>query len=70
MSVKLCLSDQGKNVVLREFDNRVLRKMFGSKTEDVGRGWRKAYNEEFRDLCASPNTVWPKSMLTENILPY
>jgi hypothetical protein len=36
--------------MLRVFTNRVLRKMCGSKREEVTRGWRKALNEECFDL--------------------
>jgi hypothetical protein len=35
--------------------NRVLRRIFGSKREDVGGGWRRLYNEELHNLCVSPN---------------
>jgi hypothetical protein len=38
---------------LREFENKVLRRIFGSK-KGVTRGWRKLY-EEFNNLCFSPN---------------
>jgi len=32
------------------FENRVLRKIFGSKREEVTAEWRKLYSEELRDL--------------------
>jgi hypothetical protein len=31
---------------LRVFENRVLRKIFGPKRDEVTRGWRKLHNEE------------------------
>jgi hypothetical protein len=31
---------------LRVFENSVLRRIFGSKRDEVTRGWRKLYNEE------------------------
>jgi len=31
---------------LRVFENRVLRRIFGPKTEEVTREWRKLNNEE------------------------
>jgi hypothetical protein len=40
---------------LREFENRVLRRIFGPKGEEVARGWRRLHNEEFHNLNASPN---------------
>jgi len=32
------------------FENRVLRRIFGAKTDDVIGKWRKLYNEELNDL--------------------
>jgi hypothetical protein len=32
------------------FENRVLRKMFGPKRDEVIGEWRKLHNEELRDL--------------------
>jgi hypothetical protein len=37
------------------FENRMLRRIFGLKSEDFVRGWRKLYNEELHNLCSSPN---------------
>jgi hypothetical protein len=35
---------------LREFENRLLRRIFGPKRDEVIGGWRKLYNEELHDL--------------------
>ena len=35
---------------LRVFENRVLRRIFGLKRDEVTREWRKLYNEELNDL--------------------
>ena len=43
---------------LRVFENRVLRRVFGSKRDEVTGEWRKLYNEELSDLYSSPNIVW------------
>jgi len=43
---------------LRVFENRVLRRIFGLKRDEVTREWRKLYNEELNDLYSSPNIVW------------
>jgi hypothetical protein len=39
------------------FDNRVLRRIFGTKRDEVTREWRKLHNEELDDLYSSPNIV-------------
>ena len=41
----------------RVFDNRVLRRIFGRKRDEVTEEWRKLHNEELNDLCSSPNIV-------------
>jgi hypothetical protein len=43
---------------LRVFDNRVLRKVFGPKMDEITREWRKLFNEEFYDLYCLPNIIW------------
>jgi len=35
---------------LRVFENRLLRRVFGSKRDEVTGEWRKLHNEELRDL--------------------
>ena len=42
---------------LRVFENRVLRRIFGRKRDDVSGEWRKLHTEELNDLYASPNIV-------------
>jgi hypothetical protein len=39
---------------LRVFENRVLRRVFGSKRDEVTGGWRKLNNEELHGLYSSP----------------
>jgi hypothetical protein len=39
---------------LRVFENRVLRRIFGPKRDEMTRGWRKLHNEELRGLYPSP----------------
>jgi hypothetical protein len=43
--------------ILRVFQNRVLRRMFEPKRDDVTEKWRKLHNEDLHDLSSSPNTV-------------
>jgi hypothetical protein len=39
---------------LRVFKNKVLRRIFGPKRDEVRGGWRKLHNEELRNLYSSP----------------
>jgi hypothetical protein len=42
---------------LRVFENRVLRRVFGAKRDEVTGEWRKLHNEELHDLYCSPTIV-------------
>ena len=39
------------------FENRVLRREFGPKRDEVKGEWRKLHKEELRDLYSLPNIV-------------
>jgi hypothetical protein len=39
---------------LREFENRVLSRIFGPKRDEVTGEWRKLHNGELRNLYSSP----------------
>ena len=41
--------------MLRVFENRVLRRIFGFKRDEVTGEWRKLHNEELNNLYSSPN---------------
>jgi hypothetical protein len=38
------------------FENKVLRRIFGPKRNELTGGWRK-HNEELRDLYSSPSII-------------
>jgi hypothetical protein len=42
---------------LRVFENRVLRKIFGPKRDEVTGKWRKLHNEELHNLYSSPDII-------------
>jgi hypothetical protein len=39
------------------FVNRVLRRIFGSKGDEVMGEWRKLHNKELHDLYSSPSII-------------
>jgi hypothetical protein len=42
---------------LRVFENRVLRRIFGPKRDEVAGDWRILHNVEFRNLYSSQNMI-------------
>jgi hypothetical protein len=41
--------------ILKVFENRLLRRIFGPKRDGITGGWRKLYNEELHNLKSLPN---------------
>jgi hypothetical protein len=45
-------------LTLREvFENRMLRRIFGPKRDEVTGGWRKLHNKELHNLYSSPSVI-------------
>jgi hypothetical protein len=42
---------------LRVFENRVLRRIFGPKRDEVTGEWRKLHSEDLSDMYCSPDIV-------------
>jgi hypothetical protein len=40
-----------------QFENRVLRRIFGLKRDEVTGDWRELHNEELHNLYSSPSIV-------------
>ena len=42
---------------LRVFENKILRKIFGAKRDEITGEWRKLHNAELHALFYSPNII-------------
>jgi hypothetical protein len=51
------VSDIREEHRLRVFENRVLRRIFGPKRDEVTGGWTKLHNEELHNLYSSPSII-------------
>ena len=43
--------------MVRVFENKVLRRIFGPRRDEVTWDWRRLHNEEINVLYSSPNIV-------------
>jgi hypothetical protein len=51
------VSDIKGRKLTEAFENRVLRRIFGPKREEVTEGWGKQRNEELHNLHSSPSII-------------
>jgi hypothetical protein len=42
---------------IREFENRMLRRIFGPKKNEIVKGWKKLHNEELHNMYSSPSII-------------
>ena len=45
-------------VCSKDFENMVLRRIYGPRRDEVTGEWRRLHNEELNDLYSSHNIVW------------
>jgi hypothetical protein len=57
MGGKLGLLQEARNTRVTVFENKVLRRIFGPKGDEVTRGWRKLHNEKLHNLYYSPSII-------------
>jgi hypothetical protein len=50
-------SEYRRIILLRVFENRVLRRIFGPRRDEVTEEWRKLHNEEPNELYSPSNIV-------------
>jgi hypothetical protein len=55
--VRNLVSDLREEYRLRVFENKVLRRIFGPRRDEVTAGWRKLHNEELPDLYSLPSII-------------
>jgi uncharacterized membrane protein len=48
---------KGETEIVRVFENRVLRRIFGPKRDEVTKDWRKLHNEELHNPYSSPSII-------------
>jgi hypothetical protein len=49
------------------FENRVLRRIFGPKRDEVTGGWRKLHNVELHNLYSSPSIIRMIKLRAEHV---
>jgi hypothetical protein len=57
MGAKLGIKTLKEEQRLRVFENKMLRRIFGLKRDEVIEGWRKLHNEKLHNLQPLPSTI-------------
>jgi hypothetical protein len=55
--MEFCYANNYDVYILRVFENRVLRRIFGPKSDEVTGGWRNERNETLHNLYTSPSII-------------
>jgi hypothetical protein len=55
--LQFCMDVKTWFLTLRVYENRMLRRIYGSKRDEVTGGWRKMHNEKLHNLHTSPNII-------------
>jgi len=50
-----------RKIIVRVFESRVLRRIFGPKRDEVTGKWRKLHNEELNDMYFSHSILFWRS---------
>jgi hypothetical protein len=50
----------------RVLENKVFRKVFGPKRDEVARDWRRLRNEELYDLYCRPDIKYSDNLIRKN----
>jgi hypothetical protein len=68
MGSKFGLWQLRRYIDLRAFENRLLRRIFGPKRDEVTRGWKNLHNEELLNLYTSASSRRFKACVCECVI--
>jgi hypothetical protein len=64
---EICSLTLREEHTLRVTENRVLRRVFGTKREEMAGGWRRLHNEELHNFYTSPNIIFFFNWLLQSL---